>query len=89
MLATRVRVNTTAALLVVEARVNTTAAMLAMRVRANTMPSVLNRSIMPNNQRQRRICYALCHILYPMSAANTSLFCLFWMDLNFKFLRRC
>ena len=29
---------------------------------------------MPNNQRQRRTCYALCHILYPVSAAHTSIF---------------
>ena len=29
---------------------------------------------MPNNRRQRRTCYALCHILYPVSAAHTSIF---------------
>ena len=29
---------------------------------------------LPNNQRQRRTCYALCHILYPLSAAHTSIF---------------
>ena len=29
---------------------------------------------MPNNRRQRRTCYALCHILYPVSAAHTSVF---------------
>ena len=28
---------------------------------------------LPNNQRQRRTCYALCHILHPMSAAHTSI----------------
>ena len=27
---------------------------------------------MPNNQRQRRTCYASCYILYPVSAAHTS-----------------
>ena len=29
---------------------------------------------LPNSQRQRRICYALCYILYPVSAAHTSIF---------------
>ena len=29
--------------------------------------------LLPNNQRQRRTCYALCHILYPVSAALTSI----------------
>jgi len=29
---------------------------------------------LPSNQRQRRTCYALCHILYPVSAAHTSIF---------------
>ena len=28
----------------------------------------------PKNQRQRRACYALCHILYPVSAAHVSIF---------------
>ena len=28
----------------------------------------------PNTQRQRRACYALCHILYPVSAARMSIF---------------
>jgi hypothetical protein len=28
---------------------------------------------LPNNRRQRRTCYALCHILYPESAAHTSI----------------
>ena len=28
----------------------------------------------PNNRRQRRTCYALCHILYPVSAAHASIF---------------
>ena len=31
-------------------------------------------NLLPNNQRQRRTCYALCHILYPMSAALASFF---------------
>ena len=31
-------------------------------------------NLLPNNQRQRRTCYALCHILYPVSAADTSIF---------------
>ena len=26
-------------------------------------------NLLPNNQRQRRTCYALCHILYPVAAA--------------------
>ena len=29
-------------------------------------------NLLPNNQRQRRTCYALCHILYPVSAALAS-----------------
>jgi len=32
---------------------------------------VLN--LLPNNQRQRRTCYASCHILHPVSAAHTSI----------------
>ena len=39
-----------------------------------------NGNLLPNNQRQRRTCYALCHILYPVSAARTSIF---RMDSNF------
>ena len=31
-------------------------------------------NLLPNNRRQRRTCYALCHILYPVSAAQTSIF---------------
>ena len=31
-------------------------------------------NLFPNNRRQRRTCYALCHILYPVSAAHTSIF---------------
>ena len=31
-------------------------------------------NLLPNNQRQRRTCYALCHIIYPVSAAHTSIF---------------
>ena len=34
-------------------------------------------NLLPSNQRQRRTCYALCHILYPVSAAFASFF---WMD---------
>ena len=30
--------------------------------------------LLPNNQRQRRTCYALCHILYPVSAERTEAF---------------
>ena len=30
--------------------------------------------LLPNNRRQRRTCYALCHILYPVSATHTSIF---------------
>ena len=36
---------------------------------------------MPNNQCQRRTCYALCLILYPVSAAHLSIF---WQDDDFK-----
>ena len=46
------------------------------------LPSTGKREIgnlLPNNRRQRRTCYALCHILYPVSAAHTSIF---WMDSN-------
>ena len=28
-------------------------------------------NLLPNNQRQRRTCYSLCHILYPVSSAHT------------------
>jgi len=28
-------------------------------------------NLLPNNQLQRRTCYALCHILYPVSAATS------------------
>ena len=31
-------------------------------------------NLLPDKQRQRRTCYALCHILYPVSAAPTSIF---------------
>jgi len=31
-------------------------------------------NLLPNIQRQRCTCYALCHILYPVSAALTSIF---------------
>jgi len=31
-------------------------------------------NLLRNNRRQRRTCYALCHILYPVSAAHTSIF---------------
>ena len=30
--------------------------------------------LLPNNQRKRRTCYALCHTLYPVSAAHMSIF---------------
>ena len=30
--------------------------------------------LLPNNQRQHRTCYALCHILYPVSAAQMRIF---------------
>ena len=30
-------------------------------------------NLLPNNRRQRRTCYALCHILDPVSAAHTSI----------------
>ena len=36
-------------------------------------------NLLPNNRRQRRTCYAFCHLLYPVSAAQTSIF---WMDSN-------
>ena len=29
--------------------------------------------LLPDNQRQRRTCYASCHILYPVSAAHTNI----------------
>jgi len=31
-------------------------------------------NLLPNNRRQRRTCYALCYILYPVSTAHTSIF---------------
>ena len=31
-------------------------------------------NLLPKHQRQRRTCYALCHILCPVSAAHTSIF---------------
>ena len=31
-------------------------------------------NLLPNNQRQRRTCYSLCHILYPVSAAHMIIF---------------
>ena len=31
-------------------------------------------NLLPNNRRQRRTCCALCHILYPVSAARTRIF---------------
>ena len=39
---------------------------------ANGCPEIGN--LLPNNRRQRRTCYALCHLLYPVSAAQTSIF---------------
>ena len=41
-------------------------------------------NLLPSNQRQRRTGYALCHILYPVSAAHTSIF---RMDSNSTFYR--
>ena len=41
--------------------------------------------LLPNNQRQRRTCYALRHTLYPVSAAHMSNF---RMDSNSTFLLR-
>ena len=38
------------------------------------MTSRENDNSLPNDERQRRTCYALCHILYPVSAAHTSVF---------------
>ena len=32
-------------------------------------------SLLPNNQRQRRTCYAVCHILHPVSAVTTTAIC--------------
>ena len=31
-------------------------------------------NLLPNNQRQRHTCCALCHILYPVEAALTRIF---------------
>ena len=31
-------------------------------------------NVLSDNLRQRRTCYAVCHILYPVSAARTSIF---------------
>ena len=31
-------------------------------------------NLLPNSQRHRRTCYALCHILYPVSAAHVNIF---------------
>ena len=31
-------------------------------------------NLLPNNQRQHRTCYTLCHMLYLVSAAHTSIF---------------
>ena len=41
-------------------------------------------NLLPNNQRQRRTCYALCHILYPVLAAHMSIF---RMDSNYTSYR--
>ena len=44
-------------------------------------------NLLPNIQRQRCTCYALCHILYPVSAALTSIF---QMDSNStSYICRC
>ena len=39
-------------------------------------------NLVPNNQRQRRTCYALCHVLYPVSAALASFFRMDLQTLN-------
>ncbi|KAJ1494534.1 hypothetical protein T484DRAFT_1927012 [Baffinella frigidus] len=35
---------------------------------------VLGGGLFLMSERQRRTCYALCHLLYPVSAAHTSIF---------------
>jgi len=42
----------------------------AVQVKPHSLREIGN--LLPNNQRQRRTCYALCHILYPVSSAHTS-----------------
>ena len=42
-------------------------------------------NLLPNNQRQRRTCYALCHILYPVSAALASFFRMDSISTSFTF----
>ena len=51
----------------------------ALDLAVSTSRSVVKRereigTLLPNNQRQCRTCYALCDILYPVSAAHTSIF---------------
>ena len=48
------------------------AAALGFRVQGSSVREIGN--LLPNERRQRRTCYALCHILYPVSAAQTSIF---------------
>ena len=38
------------------------------------LPHIETCDLLPNNQRPCRTRYALCHILYPVSAAHTSIF---------------
>ena len=42
-------------------------------------------NLLANNQRQRRTCYALCHILYPVSAALASFFRMGSISISFTF----
>jgi len=43
-------------------------------------------NLLPNIQRQRCTCYALCHILYPVSAALTSIFRMDSNSTSYSFL---
>ena len=42
-----------------------------VRAKWERSPEIGN--LLPNNRRQRRTCYALCHLLYPVSAAQASI----------------
>jgi hypothetical protein len=44
---------------------------------------------LPKNQRQRRTCYALCHILYPVSAALASFFRMDSISISFSHQQVC
>ena len=50
----------------------TTPEVLHLCQKSTTYPREIG-NLLPNNRRQRRTCYALCHILYPVSAAHTSI----------------